>query len=158
MAHTITNYQDIIDPRDIIDRIDDLEATKQTYVDAVEEAQEAYEYHDSEDTKETPEWADLVEAKKELAEWLEGEEAQELDALKALAKQGESESSEWRHGETLIRRSYWVDYVQELLTDCGDIPFFPHYVMIDWEATANNIEADYASVDFDGVEYLIRSC
>lgn len=110
---------------------------------------------------------DIIKRIEELEGLIEGEGCedtckeyqQELEALKALAEQGESESSDWSYGETLIHRRYWVDYVQELLADCGDIPRnLPHYIEIDWDATANNIEADYATVDFDGVEYLIRSC
>jgi hypothetical protein len=156
---SIDNTKDIIDSREIIERIEELEATKQSYFDAVEEAKAAYEYHDSENTKETPEWSDLVEAEKALADWCTSDEAEELEALEALAEECEQYSSDWIHGETLIRRSYWVEHVQDLLADCGDIPRdIPHYIEIDWEATARNIEADYASVDFDGVEYLIRSC
>lgn len=49
--------------------------------------------------------------------------------------------------------------MQELLEDIGDIPRdMPHYLVIDWEATARNIAVDYTQVDFDGVTYYIRSC
>lgn len=135
MSNTITNDDDIIDSWDIIKRIEDLEEMR----------------------------ADMLEEAKETGcakgVWETTEEAIELEALQALAEQGESESSDWIHGETLIRRSYFVEYVQDLLADCGEIPRnLPHYIEIDWDATANNIEADYASIDFDGVEYLIRSC
>ena len=41
--------------------------------------------------------------------------------------------------------------------DIGDLPKdLPAYIVIDWDKTANNIEADYTTVDYDGVEYLIR--
>lgn len=64
---------------------------------------------------------------------------------------------DWQYGEALIRRSYWAKYVQEMLEDTGDIPKdIPWYIAIDWDKTADNVEADYMSVDFDGVEYLIR--
>jgi antirestriction protein len=37
-----------------------------------------------------------------------------------------------------------VDFVDELLTSCGDLPSdLPSYVVIDWEATARNIMFDY---------------
>lgn len=110
---------------------------------------------------------DIIARIEELEELIEGEGCDdtcdeyraELETLKALAEQGESESSDWIHGETLIHRRYWVDYVADLLADCGDLPRdLPHYIEIDWEATAGNIEADYASINFDGQEYLIRSC
>jgi hypothetical protein len=127
---TIMNDQDIIDSRDIIDRIEELE--------------DQLEGLGSEGD---------CEKQGLLDEW------QELKALKELAKQGESESSDWVHGETLIHRLHFVDYVADMLADCGTIPRdIPWFVEIDWEATAGNVEADYASIDFDGVEYLIRSC
>ena len=32
----------------------------------------------------------------------------------------------------------------------------PRYVVIDWNATARNIRYDYTAVDFDGVTYWVR--
>ena len=76
-----------------------------------------------------------------------------------MAEECEDYASDWRHGETLIRESYWQDYVQELLEDVGDIPRDPpHYLVIDWEATARNIAYDYTIVDFGGIDYYIRNC
>ena len=122
---TIMNDQDIIDSRDIIDRIEELK-----------------ELIEGEGCDEA-----CTEYKLELA------------MLEDLAKQGEAESSDWVHGETLIHRLHFVDYVADMLADCGTIPRdIPWFVEIDWEATAGNVEADYSSIDFDGVEYLIRSC
>jgi hypothetical protein len=125
---TIMNDQDIIDSRDIIDRIEEL-----IEGEGCDEA--------------------CTEYKLELA------------MLENLAKQGESESSDWIHGETLIRRSYFVDYTEELINDCYEMPKQMHsgdwpfrHMTIDYEAAAKELEQDYASIDFDGVEYLIRSC
>ena len=88
---------------------------------------------------------------------LDNGEKDELTALKALVEQCEG-YGDWELGEVLIRRSYWIEYVQELLEDCGDIPKdIPWYIAIDWDKTADNIEADYTTVDFNGVEYLIRT-
>lgn len=132
---SIDNTDDIIDSRDIIERIEEL---RQMRSEMLEEARETG------CAKGT---------------WETTEEAEELCALVALAKEAEPESSDWEHGESLIRRSYFVEYVQDMLADCGTIPKdIPWFVEIDWEATAKNIESDYASVDFNGVEYLIRSC
>lgn len=127
MPDTITNDDDIIDSRDIIERIEELTSL----VDEIGEGEH-------------------------IAEW---------KALTALAEQGESESSDWIHGETLIRRSYWVEYVEDLIHDCYPIPKEMHsgewpfrHMTIDYEAAARELESDYASINFDGVEYLIRSC
>ena len=84
-------------------------------------------------------------------------DTKELDTLRALA--AECDSEEWSYGVQLIRYSYWVEYVEELLYDCGELPrTIPDYIVIDWEATANAIAYDYSIVDFDGVDYYLRNC
>jgi hypothetical protein len=133
---TITNDDDILDSRDVIARIEELE----------DQLEGLGSEGDSEKQGLLDEW-------------------QELQALKALAEQGEAESSDWPHGETLIRRSYFVDYTEEIINDCYEMPKQMHsgdwpyrHMTIDYEAAAKELEQDYASIDFDGVEYLIRSC
>ena len=127
MANTITNDDDIINSRDIINRLDELSS---------------YDLSD-----------------------LSDDDLEELRTLKALADEAEPESSDWIQGETLIRRSYWVQYVEDLINDCYSMPKEMHsekwpfrHMKIDYEAAAREFESVYASVDFDGVEYLIRSC
>lgn len=86
------------------------------------------------------------------------EEAEELRILKALAEEA-SGSPDWQYGEALIRDSYFKAYAQELAEDCGMIPgnqSWPLYCL-DWERAADDLKADYFTVDFDGVDYLIRS-
>lgn len=52
--------------------------------------------------------------------------------------------SDWDHGETLIAEDYWVDYVEDMLKDTGYISDdLPDWIVIDWEATAENVAADY---------------
>lgn len=79
----------------------------------------------------------------------------ELIALKQLAKEASS-SPDWEYGEYLIRNSYFTKYIMEFLRDCGELPKLPHYIIINEEATANNIQQDYISVNFNGVTYWIR--
>lgn len=160
---TITNQDDVIDSREIIERIEELEAEREALSDHVEECQEAYDFHDSDDTKSTPEWKDLNEAIDALAVWDESEEAKELAILQKLAEEASS-SPDWNYGETLIRRSYFVDYIEELISDCYELPKeltsgqWPYrHITIDYEAAAEEAEQDYMSVYFDGVEYLIRA-
>ncbi len=125
----IDNGQDIIDSRDIIARIEELESL----------------------IEENNELAD--EDKEDLTD-----ETEELEKLKALADEGANCAGDWEYGAALIRESYWVDYVQDLLADIGDLPRdLPHYIVIDWEQTAENIRADYSTVTFDGVAYYVRS-
>tara|TARA_Y100000310_G_scaffold88541_1_gene85556 strand:- start:196 stop:546 length:351 start_codon:yes stop_codon:yes gene_type:complete len=83
----------------------------------------------------------------------------ELVTLKALAKEC-GDYSDWEHGEQLIRESYFVEYAQELAGDCGMVKEtndWPHYC-IDWERAARELAYDYSIVEFDGVDYYIRSC
>jgi hypothetical protein len=85
------------------------------------------------------------------------EDQDELDILEALESEA-GDYGDWRFGTPLIRRSFWREYVEELTKDIGDMPQnIPSYIEIDWEQTAQNLEVDYTSVDFDGVEYLMRA-
>ena len=69
------------------------------------------------------------------------------------------EVSEWHNGATLIDENDFEEYCQELCSDIGDLPKeIPHYIVIDWEATANNIRADYSEIDYQGTTYLYRNC
>ena len=57
----------------------------------------------------------------------------------------------------MIRESHWKEYAQELAEDIGGMPKdLPSWVVIDWEATADNLKADYSEVDYDGITYLVR--
>lgn len=143
MKTAIGNTQDVIDSRDIIERIEDLETEiadiEEKTVDAGLNPQDVSGDYD-----------DLVS---------------ELAALKALAAECEGYASDWTYGEQLIRRSYFVEYIAELIDDCYDLPAqlksgeWPYrHVKIDVEAAADEAEQDYTAVDFNGVEYFIRSC
>jgi hypothetical protein len=115
------NGEDIIDVRDIIERVEELE-----------------------DNQDTP------EAKEEFI-FLS-------TILHELCGYGGDE--QWRgdwYPITLIRESHFTDYTQEMLEDCGTIPRdLPHWVRIDWEATAREVKVDYSEVEIDGVTYFYR--
>lgn len=93
---------------------------------------------------------------------LEEEELQEL-----LKLQSEAESSpDWLHGETLIHRSYFVTYIEELIHECYEMPKelkhgsgqWPwRHISLDYEAAANEAKADYFEVYYFGEAYLIRA-
>jgi len=140
----ISNRQDVIDSRDIIERIEELERCLDTCPHCGEGIL-------------------IEEGEKQVCPDCENElfdegEANELKVLKALADECEG-YSDWEHGEALIRESYWVQFVEDLCKDIGDLPSeVPWYIAIDWDQTAENISADYSRVDFDGVEYYIRNC
>lgn len=128
-----TNYDDIIDSRDVIDRIDDLIDERNNWNDDHDDgAPWEVEYPD---------------------------EASELAMLQSLAEEASDYSSEWDYGETLIRDSYFAEYAQQLAEDIGAISSdqsWPLYC-IDWEQAVRDLQQDYCSVTYDGVDYWIRS-
>lgn len=68
------------------------------------------------------------------------------------------EVGEWIHGEALIHEDYWVEYVEELCKDIGDLPKdVPWYIAIDWEKTADNIKMDYSELTIAGHTYFYRA-
>ena len=127
MTNTIDNNDDVIDSRDVIERIETLESLKAD--------------HDAD-----PNGGHFSD-----------EDALELRDLRALANEAVQYSDDWEYGATLIRGTYFVDYVREMLEDCGDIPKnLPAYIAIDWERTAESIRVDYTPVRFDAVTYWVR--
>lgn len=122
----------VIDSRDVIKRIEELESE----IEDIMEENENY--------------AD--EANDEY--W---ERKEELDKLKELEEEA-SGSPDWEHGEILIREDYFAEYTEELCKDIGYISRdFPEWIVIDWEATAENVKQDYISVKFGGETYYIRA-
>lgn len=174
MSKEITNSKDIIDSRDIIARIGELEENlKDCYEQYKEKFEDDYEEYkndfDEEGKSPLPivEWLDVNQLViMDFEDWLNSEEAydeadkDEIDEYKALLSLQEEASGSpgWKYGEGLIRDSYFTEYTEELLKDIGYIPNdFPYWIKVDWEATAENVKQDYFGVDFDGVEYWIRS-
>jgi hypothetical protein len=133
MQTKIDQYADIIDVRDIIARFEDVESQLEG-LSSIEEA---------------------------ITQGLQ-DEWEEMGVLGTLLEDlaGGGGDEQWRgdwYPVTLIRESYFVDYVQELLEDCGTIPKdLPHYVHIDWESTARDIRTDYSGAEFHGVTYWYR--
>ena len=138
----IDNTQDIIDSRDIIERLEELTG----------------EYEDLKSEAEDDTNVEVAQAKEELAEW-EEENLEELESLQNLQTEAEI-SPDWQYGEALIRESYFTEYCEDLCKDIGDIPSeLPWYISnhIDWDGVAEEIKADYMEVNFDGVSYFIRA-
>lgn len=159
----VRNTDDVIDSRDVIARIEELEEERQTLVDELDNAKETRADAEdptsvlADDTAELTELENAVNlAEDAITDW-DAYNADELKSLKALAEEAGS-SPDWEYGESLIRDSYFTEYAQQLLEDCGDLPRdLPSYIEIDWEATARNLQVDYFSVDFDGETYWIRA-
>jgi len=127
-SESISNSEKVIDSRDVIARIEYLESERKS-LEPPETAQE---------------WDD--------------EFGDELKALRDVAEAGKRCSSDWTYGATLVHEAYWIEYVEEMLKEIGDLPQdIPHYIEIDWDKTADNILVDYSEIDFDGSTYYIRA-
>lgn len=110
--------------------------------------------------RETPSNTDNVIDSRDIVDEIDSgnlsEEDQEI--FEALAEEVKG-SPDWEYGETLIRDSYFEDYARELAEDIGAISGDEKWPLnhIDWESAADELRQDYFSVDFDGVDYWIRS-
>lgn len=158
---SIDNHQDVIDSRDVIERIEELEAERQVLQDSLDESIACCEYHGTpESHPEHFEAQELRDCRAALAAWDESDEGQELATLRALAEECEGYASDWKHGEALIRASYFTEYAQQLAEDCGMVnsaATWPNNC-IDWEQAARELKYDYTEVDFGGASYYIRAC
>lgn len=137
MARDVSNSNDYLDVRDIIERFEELEGERQELVDGEDEKLS------------------------DLAEWDEdcGEEFKLLQNILSELE-GSGGDYRWRgswYPVTLIRDSYFVEAMEEFVKDIGDLPTnTPYYLEIDWEKTADNLRVDYSSIEYDGVTYWFR--
>jgi len=64
------------------------------------------------------------------------------------------------YGETVIREDYWVAYCEEMCKEVGDIPQnLPWYISdnIDWDGVADELSADYSTIQYQGCDYYVRN-
>lgn len=167
----VDNQTNIIDSRDVIARLKELESDRDTNLETLVEHKERIAELEAMDTH-TLEQADELARLNDSAIWTaeDGTEyadsadwdqqvEQEWKILKALNDECEDYASDWQHGETLIRDSYFENYAREtaeelgLLENCDKWPA----TCIDWERAASELQHDYTSVDFDGETYWIRN-
>lgn len=140
MTTNFSNSSEVIDSRDVIERIEELTDLRTAW----------QEDHNLADYA-----GDSLE---EWAEWNESEDGEELQALEKLAEEAEGYAEDWKYGETLIRDSHFEDYARQLAEDCGMVPDGLKWPLscIDWEEAADELKMDYTSIDYDGVTYWIR--
>jgi antirestriction protein len=146
------NGMNLIDSRDIIERIESLELDLEIAADmeAGKLQQRWTLWHAWTNKPETY----LDEGEQETIQ-------AELKILKSVEEEAEGYASDWQYGETLIRCTYFKDYAQELAEDCGmvtkDSNWPNRHGYIDWDRAARDLQVDYTSVDYDGIEYWIRA-
>lgn len=124
------HLDDIIDVRDIIERIEELESSKDDH-----EAEPDGGY-----------WSD--------------EEAQELQTLIDLMDElkGYGGDEQWRgdwYPLTLIRESHFEEAMDEMVHDCYEMPKnLPSFMTITLDYVA--LQQDYSTVEIDGTTYFYR--
>ena len=147
----ISSRDDVIDSRDIIERIKELESLRDDWqID-----NDLPDYARDDDAESRSAWTD--DNMEKWGEWEKSDEGQELCTLSDL--QGQAEGySDWEWGAALIRDSYFEDYARELAIDIGAIKKDSSWPCncIDWERAAEELQMDYTSVLFDGVTYWVR--
>lgn len=104
---------------------------------------------------------DIVQRHEALssAEVLSEDEKEELDLLaKLISDINDYSGDDASDGVTLIRDSHFEDYAQELAEDIGAVDKKAQWPnnCIDWERAARELQHDYTTVDFDGVDYWVR--
>lgn len=150
MSREISSFDDTIDPYDIRIRIDALEDERTELNEAVDDAEKLVTFAQLNEEGAEEATEALADAKEELQEW-DGDYGDCLRELQSIS----AEVSD----ETMIRDNHFVEYCEELVREIGDMPKkIPDYIVIDWDATAENLKADYNSVEFEGTTYWYRSC
>ena len=139
-----------LDTRDLQEQIDNLELEIEELNEDLEDLEKDLGMCGSKNELLTTQ--DEIESAKESLQDLR-DELQPLLDLKA------EDIPDWDYGATLIPESDWEEYVEDLVKDCGYISNdVPWWIVIDWAATADNVAADYSTVDYDGDTYYYRDC
>ena len=148
----------VFDTRDLIDY---LETISTDLVDVWNDfADEEHQASDIDDIFGTSgyEFADDIKDVFANFEEVNEDDIENYKKINAFCSDLEAEASDYRYGEGVIHEEYFTDYTRELLVDCGYIPKdMPSWIEIDYDATAENVKADYAEVNYDGDTYYIRN-
>lgn len=169
MADSISNSHDVIDVRNLIERVEELRDEIESYEDRAKAGVTSERDEDGDDVRFiTPDGfaydneSDAQDAA--LAALDLADERQELASLEAFLEGlcGNGGDHQWQ-GEwypvTLIRDSYFEDYARETADDLyGREMRNTHWPFncIDWERAASELQTDYSSTEFDGVTYWYR--
>ena len=171
-ADRVDNSNDIIDSRDVIERIEWLESK----LDALEcpECGGAGVLVDA-PTEHIPSHCEKCKGNGTVDCSMFGREDtradspayvsnsdtyEELWTLRAFLEEIEQNSGERASdGAICIRDSHFEDYAQELADDIGAVTHGAEWPnnCIDWAQAARELQYDYSSIDYDGVEYWVRS-
>lgn len=83
------------------------------------------------------------------------EQQDELTALEdAISEIGETYAED---GVILIPENEFVEYAEQVCKENGYVDKnIPWWIVIDWDATADNIRQDYSEVEIEGETYLYQ--
>lgn len=179
MSTNQITHDDVIDLRNVTDRVEALEEERDDIRNAYADASAATErpagWSDALEAaaradalKAGKDWTDLEElikardaASEAVREWDASDEARELSDLNALldSLRGYGGNHQWRgdwYPDMLIADDHFKDYAQELAEDCGMVQAgatWPNNC-IDWEQAARELQQDYTCehVTLDGSE------
>lgn len=160
----ISNRNDLLDVRDVIERVEELRQERDDLKEALADAIEALNDHDETCMSDVAELkADVDTAQADLAEWLSSSEAAELGQIESFLDElkGYGGDHQWE-GEwypvTLVRDSYFEDFARSEAEELGFIQRDNKWPAncIDWEKAARELQQDYSQADFDGVTYWYR--
>lgn len=156
--------EDVLYSHEIVEWLEDLESDLEALQEDTEDAQDTLDGMKSDFDNDDATAEDVAEAtnafetaQKALADWW-GKNMPTLEDLRAINKEGEN-YSDWTHGETLIRDSYFLDYARELAEDIGAISGNESWPLncIDWDRAVDEFKVDYGDIEIDGVTYWIRA-
>jgi hypothetical protein len=138
-----TKYDDIIDTRDIQERIEEL--YEELDLDSNGEPNEYDEGDEKPEPLDEDERTELEEELRELLEFKAEVEAYSGDSFES--------------GVTLIADSHFQDYAKEYAGDIHGAEVteaaWP-FDNIDWEAAADDLRMDYSEVEWDGYSFWVR--
>lgn len=145
MADEISNSEDIIDVRNVIERVEELRS------EIEDETELLGDHPDEPNTPARQTRLDNIEALRA-----------ELTPLENLLGEmaGYGGDHQWegrRYPVTLIRDDYFPTYAEELAADISNVKAaeWP-FNCIDWQKAAEQLKVDYSCAEFDGVTYWYR--
>lgn len=160
---TPTNNDDIIDSRDLVARLEELTEEREALVEEVntrvETERELVDANASDEELAAALSASMA-ARVEVQDW-DNENKEELDQLTTFLDEVRNNAGDSpEDGATLIRSNYFVTYAQQLADDLGvtndrHVQQWP-FTCIDWEQAAKELEQDYSTITWGGVDYLVR--
>lgn len=158
----VSNSDDIIDIRNVIERFEELETERSDFNDLIADQQEIIDDPESSEEDKDDARREIESLHNNIHEWV-GDNEHEFNTLKELLDDlaGYGGDHQWR-GEwypvTLIRDSHFRDYAETLADEIGAMDSNAGWPMncIDWDEAAKQLKMDYSTVEFGEVTYWYR--